>query len=55
MDDVVAIVGAFGLKLTQLQRTEAMLVGCKNTNDPGKFSLEKFARWLEVNIPLLHQ
>ena len=42
-DDFLKIVGTFGLKLTKLQLTEAMLVSCRNTTDLTKFRMDKFA------------
>ena len=42
-DDFVIIVGVFGLKLTKLQLTEAVLVSCRNTTDYTKFRMDKFA------------
>jgi hypothetical protein len=43
----------FGLKITNLQLTEAMLVSCANSKDPNKFSFDLLAKWLLNNIPIM--
>lgn len=40
--------------MTGLQLTEAKLVGCGGSSDINKFKFTKFAKWLILNLPLMH-